>query len=203
MANPTDSAGNIAIDFQWGNFPIQPDDQRVTSPTTTTVVGGDQNVGWTYVSTTPSAKLAENDISVTLNNLVYSVEADNHVIAYENWSSYPGTDDQISVNPSAPAWSQITFQSGSQVREDNAVTITVPNVLNKGYDEAVQTLTLAGFDVSVGTPRTTGATAANHDTVYSQSIAAGTANIKQGADITIVLYKFHDATSNPNGNYNG
>lgn len=203
MANPTDSAGNVAIDFQWGNFPIQPDDARDTSPTTTTTVGGDQNVGWTYVSTTNSAKLNQNASTVTLNNLNYVVAPDNHVIAKENLNSYPSTDDQISVTPSAPAWSQITFQSGSQTFEDTSTTITVPSVLNKGYQEAVDTLTLAGFDVSVGTPRTTGATAANHDTVYSQSIAAGTSNIKQGADITIVLYKFHDSTSNPSSNYNG
>lgn len=203
MANPTDSAGNIAIDFQWGNFPIQPDDERETSPTTTTVVGGDQNVGWTYVSTTNSAKLNQNASTVTLNNLNYVVAPDNHVIAKENLNSYPSTDAQISVNPSAPAWSQITFQSGSQAFEDASTNITVPSVLNKGYQDAVDILTLAGFDVSVGTPRTTGATAANHDTVYSQSIAAGASNIKQGADITIVLYKFHDATSNVSGNYNG
>ena len=203
MANPTDSAGNVAIDFQWGNMPIQPDDVRVSSPTTTTVVGGDQNVGWTYVSTTPSAKLAENAITVTLNQLTSTVAPDNHVIAYENWDSYPGTDGQIGIIPAAPAWSPITYAQGSEVRVDGTSTVTVPSVVGKGYQDAVESLTLAGLDVTVGTARTTGATAANHDTVYSQSIAGGASNIHQGDAITIVLYKFHDATSNPSGNYNG
>lgn len=193
MSNPVDSSGNVAVDFAWGNLPLQPDDVRVTSPSTTTTVGGDQNVGWTYVSTTPSAKLAENPISVTLNNLTYTVSPDNHVIAYENWNSYPGYDAQTTI---------ASDPQGTGVRTDGTATITVPSVVGKGVQEAEDTLHLAGLDVTV-TTTTSSATAANHDTVSAQSIAAGASGIHQGDAITITVYKFHDATSNPSGNYNG
>ena len=203
MANPTDSSGNVAIDFQWGNMPLQPDDARVSSPSTTTVVGGDQNVGWTYVSTTPSAKLAENYSTVTLNGLPYTVAPDNHVIAYENWDSYPSTDGLVGVIPSAMPWSPIVPATPSANRTDGTSTITVPNVVGTGYQYAKETLTLAGLDVTVAYT-TTSATAANHDTVQAQSIAAGASSIHQGDAITITLYKYHDATTpGTSAPYNG
>jgi hypothetical protein len=76
MSNPTDTSGNVAVDFVWGNMPIQPDDKRVTSPSQTTVVGGAQNHSWTYVSTKPSAKIDPTQ--------------DTEVIADEAWSAFPG-----------------------------------------------------------------------------------------------------------------
>jgi hypothetical protein len=193
MTNPVDSKGEVAIDFAWGNMPIQPDDVRQSSPTQTVTAGGDQNVGWTNYGTIASAKLATNPISVTLNNLTYTVSPDNHVIAAENWNSYPGYDVQTDIS---------TQPGGSGVRTDGTATITVPSVIGKGVQEAEDTLHLAGLDVVLAT-RTTGATAANHDTVYSQSIAAGASSIHQGDSITITVYKFHDATTNPSGNLNG
>ena len=31
MANPLDTGGNVAVDFVWGNFPLQPNDARGTA----------------------------------------------------------------------------------------------------------------------------------------------------------------------------
>ena len=83
MTNPVDTSGNVAVDFVWGNFPIQPDDKRVTSPSQTTVVSGAQNHSWTYVSTKPSAKLDPTQNS--------------EVIADEAWASFPGYTENEGV----------------------------------------------------------------------------------------------------------
>jgi hypothetical protein len=75
--NRLDDAGNVAVDFVWGNFPIQPNDLRTAgTPTATVTVGGSQNVGWTATSTVNSALL----------NYAY----DSHAIAEANYSGHPG-----------------------------------------------------------------------------------------------------------------
>jgi hypothetical protein len=74
--NNLDSAGNVAVDFVWGNFPIQPNDLRTAgTPTATVTVNGAQNYGWTTTSTVNSALL----------NYAY----DSHAIAEANWSGHP------------------------------------------------------------------------------------------------------------------
>ena len=75
MTNPVDTSGNVAVDFVWGNLPLQPDDARVTSPSQTTTVGAAQNHSWTYVSTKPSAKIDPTQ--------------DTEVIADEAWATFP------------------------------------------------------------------------------------------------------------------
>jgi hypothetical protein len=57
-----DDAGNVVVDFVWGNFPLQPNDQRNVTP----VVNGRIN---------PSGLL---DFAL-----------DNHVIAQTGWNGYP------------------------------------------------------------------------------------------------------------------
>jgi hypothetical protein len=75
--NRLDDAGNVAVDFVWGNFPIQPNDQRTAgTPTATVTVGGSQNVGWTNTSTVASALL----------NYAY----DSHAIVEADYSGHPG-----------------------------------------------------------------------------------------------------------------
>jgi len=195
MSNPVDSKGNVAVDFVWGNFPIQPDDVRQTSPSQTTTVGGSQNVGWTYVSTIPSAKLAENNIAVTLNQLTQNVAPDNHVIAYQNWDSYPSTDAKIAGTDTAPSWAQITYTIGSGIPV-SATSITVPNLVGMTVKGAVEAAHLAGMDVTLPlTYTTSGATLLNHGTVVSQSPAAAASGHTQGDFVTLTVYKYQDATT--------
>ena len=74
--NRLDDSGNVAVDFVWGNFPIQPNDLRTAgTPTATVTVGGAQNYGWTNTSTVNSALL----------NFAY----DSHAIAEANYSGHP------------------------------------------------------------------------------------------------------------------
>jgi PASTA domain len=195
MTNPVDSKGNVAVDFVWGNFPLQPDDVRQTSPSQTTTVGGDQNVGWTYVSTKPSAKLAENNISVTLNQLTQTVAPDNHIIAYQDWDSYPATDGKVSTTVTAPAWSPIGYSIGSGI-PTSVTSITVPNLVGMTVKGAVEAAHLAGMDVTLPlTYTTSGATLLNHGTVVSQSPAAAASGHTQGDFVTLTVYKYQDAST--------
>jgi PASTA domain len=202
MTLALDTSGNVAVDFVWGNFPIQPDQARTGSGASVVVANNaSQNHGWSGYSVYPSSTLTENNTTVTLNQLSYTVAPDNHVIAYQGWNSYPSTDAQSGVLPTQMPWSPITYVSGSGV-VTGASYVTVPNVIGNNVQGAEDALHVAGLDVVIAT-RTSGATLANHDTVYSQSIAAGASSIAQGTSVTITVYKFHDASTNPAGNING
>ena len=64
--NLLDSAGEVAIDFVWGNFPIQPNDARPDAASAT-------------LSTTVYTRVAGR----------LDPEADNHIIALSGWNGFP------------------------------------------------------------------------------------------------------------------
>jgi hypothetical protein len=64
--NLLDSAGEVAIDFVWGNFPIQPNDARPDAASAT-------------LSTSVTTRVAGR----------LDAEADNHIIALSGWGGYP------------------------------------------------------------------------------------------------------------------
>ena len=64
--NLLDSAGEVAIDFVWGNFPIQPNDARPDAASAT-------------LSTTVTTRVAGRLVPA----------ADNHIIALSGWNGYP------------------------------------------------------------------------------------------------------------------
>ena len=64
--NLLDSAGEVAIDFVWGNFPIQPNDARPDAASAT-------------LSTTVYTRVAGR----------LDPAADNHIIALSGWNGYP------------------------------------------------------------------------------------------------------------------
>jgi len=64
--NLLDDSGNVAVDFVWGNFPIQPNDERPDAASAT-------------LSTTVSTRVAGR----------LDPEADNHIIALSGWGGYP------------------------------------------------------------------------------------------------------------------
>jgi hypothetical protein len=71
-----DSSGNVAVAFEWGNLPMQPNDDRADgTPTITTTVGGDQNVSWTHYSKINSARL--------------NFALGNHSIIESGWNGFP------------------------------------------------------------------------------------------------------------------
>jgi hypothetical protein len=64
--NLLDSAGEVAIDFVWGNFPIQPNDARPDAASAT-------------LSTTVTTRVAGR----------LDPAADNHIIALSGWNGFP------------------------------------------------------------------------------------------------------------------
>lgn len=64
--NLLDDAGNVAIDFVWGNFPIQPNDARPDAASAT-------------LSTTVYTRVAGR----------LDPAADNHIIALSGWNGFP------------------------------------------------------------------------------------------------------------------
>ena len=62
--NLLDTAGNVFVDFAWGNFPMQPNDERTTSadyttaPSTAVVAANASgNNGWSGYTVYPSSRL--------------------------------------------------------------------------------------------------------------------------------------------------
>lgn len=148
--------GNPRIDMAWGSFPIQPDDDRQVSPSQTVTVSGAGNVAWTNYGTLASAKLAQSNISSTLNQLTGVTVPDNHVRAAQNWDSYPASPTQTGI----PTSSTVT---------------TVPALLGTTFKYAVDKLHDAGFDLGSLTYTTTGATPSDiRVSVTGASNSAGT-----------------------------
>jgi hypothetical protein len=86
-----DSSGNQAVDFVWGNMPLQPNAAR-TGSGPSVVVGANtaQNHGMSGYSVYPSTHLTIGSYTVNKNNgITEEVKADSHDIADGLWSNYP------------------------------------------------------------------------------------------------------------------
>lgn len=73
-----DTAGNVAVDFVWGNLPMQPDDERAGDGTATEVVAADaaQNKQWSGYSVFESDTL--------------DAALGNHIVATTQYNGFPG-----------------------------------------------------------------------------------------------------------------
>ena len=84
----TDSAGNLVVDYVWGNYPLQPNDERRASVSNTG--GSTYDAQWSATTLVASANLAYGDVAVAVgNNPSRTVNMDNHVRAETGWASYP------------------------------------------------------------------------------------------------------------------
>lgn len=80
--NRLDDGGNVAVDYVWGNFPIQPDDERATIATVPQIGGGSGDYGWS-----PTTMVAATNLDPDL---------DNHTIATDGRFGFPDfTPDYI------------------------------------------------------------------------------------------------------------
>lgn len=123
----TDTSGNQKVDFVWGNFPMQPNDDR-TDGGATVVVAADaaQNYDWSGYSVYPSARL--------------NAALDNHANAEAGWAGYP--------NYVAAAGSyMITAASGN----GTTVTYTSQNKLAAGDVVNITGLTASAYNLSGAT----------------------------------------------------
>ena len=118
-------SGNVQVDLVWGNFPMQPDDDRTDSYL---YDSGYQNVGWSGTTLITSDTLRISDYYRDLNNLEYRVSSD-HVRADIGYSNFPG---------------YIPDYAGD---DDSGLEAVVPNVVGLTYAEASYRLGLVNLDI--------------------------------------------------------
>ena len=116
--NLIDSSGNVAVDYVWGNFPAQPNDERADgTPTITATSNASQNKSWTSYSTIASARL--------------NPALGNHADIEAEWSGFP----DFTAN-------SVGKKSGG------VYYISVPNVLGLTTALALDALKDAGYEAA-------------------------------------------------------
>jgi len=128
-----DTSGNVAVDFVWGNFPMQPNDDR-TDGTSVEVVAANAsgNKSWSGYSVYPSARL--------------NPALDNHAIAEAEWANYPSFI-------AAEGNYIVTAVSG----DGTTVTYTAQNNLTAGSTVNITGLTASAYNLSSATVATANA----------------------------------------------
>jgi hypothetical protein len=157
----TDSAGNVAVDQVWGNFPLQPNDVRrvaasnfggargsdvvtITSGgTMQNVPGKDADYGWSATTMVASDNLAYGNLTKSLNNgITFAVKPDSHELAESGYSGYPAN---VRGNQAVYIITQATGNGSTQ-------TYTAPNNFLKAGDTVNITGTgLDGNSLTVAT----------------------------------------------------
>ena len=112
--NLLDSSGNVFVDFVWGNFPMQPNDDR-TDGTAVEVVANNAtyNKQWTGHSVYPSARL--------------NAALDSHAIAEADWAGYPAfvaAAGNYIVTAVSGDGTTVSYTSQNQLAAGDVVNIT-------------------------------------------------------------------------------
>jgi hypothetical protein len=122
-----DTSGQQAVDFVWGNFPMQPNDDRTDGTAVATVAANaSQNKSWSGYSVYPSARL--------------NAALDNHAVAEAGWAGYPA------YIPAAGNYI-VTAVSGN----GTTVTYTAQNKLAVGDVVNVTGLTASAYNLTSAT----------------------------------------------------
>lgn len=125
----TDTSGQQAVDFVWGNFPMQPNDDRAAAVTPANIGGSTGDYAWAATT-----RVAADRLDAAL---------DNHANAEAGWSGYPaftaGTGNYI-----------ITAVSGN----GTTVTYTSQNKLAVGDSVNITGLSVGAYNLSAATVAT-------------------------------------------------
>ena len=148
--NLLDTAGNVFVDFAWGNFPMQPNDERTTSadyttaPSTAVVAANaSENNGWSGYTVYPSSRL-----NPTLSN---------HNVAEAAYAGFPA------------------FASGDGAYISGVAYINVPNVIGLTTANAIDVLRDAGYETANITT-SSAVTPAISNVALTSNVATITAN---------------------------
>lgn len=145
--NLLDSAGNVFVDFVWGNVPMQPNDDRANFDYTATkadiavevvAADADQNNQWSGYSVYPSARL--------------NPKVGPHAIAEAKYAGFPaftGNDDGAMI-------SKVEY-------------IVVPSVIGAALAVAKDTLRDAGYEIGNITTATAATNAAKTVTAVQRA----------------------------------
>ena len=134
VGNATDSAGNVRVDFVWGNYPMQPNDERTDGTAVVTVAdNASDNYDWSGYTVYPSARLT-------------AATSNNHTVAEAEWNSYP------QFTPGAGNY-MVTAASGN----GTTVTYTAQNELEVNDSVNITGLTAGAYNLSAATVATANA----------------------------------------------
>lgn len=120
----TDSSGNQAVDFVWGNFPVQPNADRAA--TISNIGGSTGDYGWSATTQVASGRL--------------DPALDNHANVEAGWAGYPGF-------VAAPGSYIVTAVSG----DGTTVTYTAQNNLTAGDSVNITGLSASAYNLSGAT----------------------------------------------------
>jgi hypothetical protein len=142
-AHTLDTAGSPVVDYVWGNFPLQPNDQR-TETAASNIGGSTGDTGWSATTQVTGARLEFAGIAKTLNNgITQTVPAGNHELDETAYSGYP------SYTPAAGNYI-VTAVSG----DGTTVTYTSQNKLAAGDTVNITGLTASAYNLSSATVAT-------------------------------------------------
>jgi hypothetical protein len=125
--NRTDSAQNVAPDFVWGNFPMQPNDERAASVTPANF-SANSSGDYAWGATT---RVASDRLDPALSN---------HAVAEAEWANYPSFY-------SAAGKYMVTAATGN----GTTVTYTAQNNLQAGDVVNITGLTASAYNLSAAT----------------------------------------------------
>jgi hypothetical protein len=182
--NLLDSAGEVAIDFVWGNFPIQPNDARPDAASAT-------------LSTTVTTRVAGR----------LDPAADSHIIALSGWNGYPlytpdtegedvlGATDYVVV----PSVVGLTTAIAVDLMKDASLTVTTAagatndkqNITRFNATSTTSAVVYVGtastfYPVGTKVTLATG-TAAGSDPVNLPAYAKGTWTVTAATSTTITI----------------
>ena len=141
-AHTLDTAGSPAVDFVWGNFPLQPNDQR-TETAASNIGGSTGDTGWSATTQVTGARLEFAGISKTLNNGITQTVPVVHELDETGYSGYP------SFTPGAGNYI-VTAVSGN----GTTVTYTSQNKLAAGDTVNITGLSGSAYNLSSATVAT-------------------------------------------------
>lgn len=197
-----DDAGNVAVDFVWGNFPMQPNDDRDEATQGDLSATGDNHViayaGWNgYPLYTPNS-VGAGVGNVNVPNVIGKVTAnaqdimDDAGLTVTVASGATNSSKSISAASRTLGSNTLTLTTGSAHGYSAGQLVTISSV----HADANGTWVVSGGSgttLTVGTTPTTalsltglsGAVVAVSGTIKTQSVAAGAATIAIGQAVTL------------------
>lgn len=132
-AHTLDSAGNPAVDFVWGNMPLQPNDQR-TENVKSNFGGSTGDTGWSATTYATPARLDFAGTTKALNNgISYTVKSAYHELDETAYSGYPaftpGTG-KFNITQVDGDGTTITYQCFNFLKAGDTVNITGCDTFN-------------------------------------------------------------------------
>jgi len=199
MPNPRDTGGNVKVDFVWGPFPIQPDDDRGAHPLDMALDSHSiVDVGWSGYP-----QFLANDTDDIVDVVVPSfLGRDAAFVAATLTASGLIAGTATVSTTGALLANDLTVKSqdpvgGTVVNTGAAVNVVyynyiaaVPNVVGMTEVAAEAALVAVGLTKGAVTTTATGANAGNTGKVKTQTpAAAATVDISEGStDVDLLLY---------------